>query len=777
MDVNKYNTPITDELLSGLDVTTIGEFNECLEKIVLLQSIISPNRKYAKDLDRWDFPNKPLKSEITEDDEEYRTLDPKGKIRIDFNNPHILVDMDYFRPAAKHFEEYGCYTKFFENRDPDSDYMKFWAEERRRCLEGYVRESDGEWISGYNYFFWNYGRVKLKIKTGKRTAVEVEGFPNIYDSHYWWFHYIERAENLGYFGFSLKKRRWGYSYMLGSQMSRNYTHIRLSKSYIMASQKEYLYRDGPMPKFKMQQAFIDTHTAFGTPRLINTMEHTKSGGKDQKTGVEKGRFSEVMGVTCKDDPDKGRGKAGKLVAFEEVGVFPGLEKTWTVAEESVRQGDLGYGFLLGSGTGGTEGADFVSAERMFYGPTGYNILPLTNIYSKTNGNGECSFFVPAYLSYEECYDKNGNSDVTKALVRIIKERQKIRLTTHDNNRLLSKKAEIPITPEEAVLRKEGSIFPVLELKELLSSIYPLEEKFVAPHYVGRLTLATGNECKFISSTDMYPIRHYPTKPDIDKTGAIEIFEPPKPTKDEYRYIIGVDPVENDESLYSVSLASCIVFDRYTRRIVAEYTCRPNMVNEFYENVYRLSLYYKAYIMYENNKKGLYAYFQLSKNATHMLADFPEHLKDKVDMKGRVLYGNTAKGYTSSPEIKRYGRRLQVNWMLETCYEDSSLEEKDEEGNINNKNLLLNLHKCRSIGYLEEASQWNPDGNFDRVDAMTAVMIFDAELSQYETKQFKKESSRLKDPFFNKVYPMGTSRVLDGSGVKIPFGYTVGKNNF
>jgi hypothetical protein len=114
--------------------------------------------------------------------------------------------------------------------------------------------------------------------------------------------------------------------MLGAQMSRNYTHIRLSKSYIMASQKEYLYRDGPMPKFKMQQAFIDTHTAFGTPRLINTMEHTKSGGKDPKTGVEKGRFSEVMGVTCKDDPDKGRGKAGKLVAFEEVGVFQDLKK-------------------------------------------------------------------------------------------------------------------------------------------------------------------------------------------------------------------------------------------------------------------------------------------------------------------------------------------------------------------------------------------------------------------------------------------------------------------
>ena len=73
----------------------------------------------------------------------------------------------------------------------------------------------------------------------------------------------------------------------------------------MASQKEYLYRDGPMPKFKMIQAFVETNTPFGTPRLVDTIEHVKAGFKDKKTGVEKGRFSEVMGVTCKDDPDKG----------------------------------------------------------------------------------------------------------------------------------------------------------------------------------------------------------------------------------------------------------------------------------------------------------------------------------------------------------------------------------------------------------------------------------------------------------------------------------------
>lgn len=749
MEVNRYQTPIDDLLLKDLDSSSQGEFWDSISKIKLLQVLTSTERKYSKDFDRWDNPNLPLKEEV-EDGLPYRSLNSKGKIRVDLENPHILTDMEYFRPAAKHFEEFGVYTKFFENPDPDSDYMKFWTEERRRCIDGYVRESDGEWIPGYLYHYWNYGRVMRKLKTGSKTAKEIEGFPRLYDSHYWWFHYIERAETLGLFGLALKKRRWGYSYMLATMMSRNYTHIKQSKSYIMASQKEYLYRDGPMPKFKMIQAFNEAKTPFGSPRLVDTIEHTKSGYKDKKHAVEMGRFSEVMGVTCKDDPDKGRGKAGKLVAFEEIGVFPQLEKTWTVAEESVKQGDLTYGFLLGNGTGGTEGADFSSAEKMFYHPKAYNVLHLSNIYSKTNGVGECAFFVPSYLSYEECFDEDGNSDVIKALIKILKERQKIRTTTHDSNRLLQKKAEIPITPEEAVLRKEGSIFPVLDIKEYLSSIYPLEEKFTAPHYVGNLTINGSGEVEFLMDKYAVPVRHYPTKPDIDRTGCVEIFELPQKTKDKFRYILGVDPIDSDEAVYSVSLASVFVFDRYTRRIVAEYTGRPKTVNEFFEICYRLAIYYNGTIMYENNKKGMYGYFQLGKNALHLLADFPEHLRDKQTLRPTAFTGNTSKGYTSNPEIKKMGRTLQADWLVSQAYASGMEEpEYDENGDPIEK-IQFNLHKVRSIGYLEEASQWNQDGNFDRVDAMTAVMIYDVELGQYQEQRAREKVKTLaQDPFFNR----------------------------
>jgi hypothetical protein len=35
------------------------------------------------------------------------------------------------------------------------EYFSFWDEEQRRCTEGYTAE-DGDYITGYNYFYLNY---------------------------------------------------------------------------------------------------------------------------------------------------------------------------------------------------------------------------------------------------------------------------------------------------------------------------------------------------------------------------------------------------------------------------------------------------------------------------------------------------------------------------------------------------------------------------------------------------------------------------------------------
>jgi hypothetical protein len=150
-----------------------------LNNVEFIKRLISPERKYAKDLPR----------------------DINGKIIIDLTNPHILVDMDYFRPTALCYKKHGVLTLLKPNSNPNSEYGKWLKEETRRVWEGYVRESDGEWITGYMYWYLNYGPIMLSIiretvdADGKtimaKRADRVEDIPEFWEGVYWRFHYIE----------------------------------------------------------------------------------------------------------------------------------------------------------------------------------------------------------------------------------------------------------------------------------------------------------------------------------------------------------------------------------------------------------------------------------------------------------------------------------------------------------------------------------------------------------------------------------------------------------
>ena len=241
--------------------------------------------------------------------------------------------------------------------------------------------------------------------------------------------------------------------------------------------------------------------------------------------------------------------------------------------------------------------------------------------------------------------------------------------------------------------------------------------------------------------------------------AGSVFELPKKVRSVFRYCIGIDPFDDDLVEYSTSLGSCIVFDRWTRRIVAEYTGRPPSANEFYEICYRLARFYNCRIMYESNKKGLYTYFNNVKNAITMLADTPDILVDKQLTKPRGLGTNVSKGVNVTAAINSYGLRLQADWMMEKAYEET-VKEDDEE---NKDSFTPNFRKIRSIGYLKECIGWHSKLNADRVSAMNMVMIYDAELSQYESGGERKETVKMIDPFFDRVYK-------GGNGSLTEFGY-------
>ncbi len=103
MKFNKYQTELTDELLSSLPQEVQDDLLEVLNNIVFVRRLVDPNRPYAKDLKR----------------------DSSGRIVVDICNPHILENMDYFRQTAIHYEKYGVLTDLMPNGNPNSEYGKW----------------------------------------------------------------------------------------------------------------------------------------------------------------------------------------------------------------------------------------------------------------------------------------------------------------------------------------------------------------------------------------------------------------------------------------------------------------------------------------------------------------------------------------------------------------------------------------------------------------------------------------------------------------------------
>jgi hypothetical protein len=735
--VNHLQTKVTKELLDSLDREERTEFLRFMDNVRFVKNLYSSQRRTIRDMPRH----------------------PDGRVIVDITNPHILEDMDYFRQPALTFEKHGRYTLLHPNSNPNSEYYLYWKEEGRRCREGLVRE-DGEWIPGYYYYYLNYSPIMKVEEVLGRRAKRIKGFPDVYDGDYLYFHYIERAREQGGHCSILKRRGIGASFKGGGMLGRNFVlgekeaHIGIKDptiSFAVANEKEYLIKDGILNKFVDNIDWMAVHTPF--PRIrelkdsMNDM-HWRMGYKDREIGVERGSGNEVMGVTLKNDPQKARGKRGALILWEESGKFTGLLTAWNVARESVEEGKFAFATMINFGTGGTQGSDFAALQEMFYNPRGYNIAALENVFDEnTEPGAECSFFFGAYLNRKGYYDHNGNSDVVGALLEVIKDRIYTKRHSNDPNALVQRKAENPITPQEAVLIVGGNIFPISDIREYLAEIRPNLSKFVASHYTGEL-IETSTGLIQWKDKDIYPIREFPLI-DINKKGAVEIYHMPVKNAEgdtpRLRYIAGIDTYDDDHST-TTSLGSIFILDTYTDMIVAEYTGRPFLAEDFYEICRRLLIFYGATANYENDKKGLYGYFR-NKNCLHLLCDNLQILQDKNMADSRENYGNKKKGTNSSAAINSWGRDLQAAWQLKDAWGTGGV---DEDGNeIAPK---MNLFTIRSIGYLEECAKYNLEGNFDRVSSMGMLMIYREDIMRLiSSRKDEKKKNVINDDFFSRHF--------------------------
>ena len=734
---NKYQTPITEELLSSYPDEVREQFMDAISTIPLIQNLISPSRPAIETLPR----------------------DSQGRAIIDITNPPTFEDADWFRQPALFFLKNGCYTFLRPNSNPNSEYRKYWDREIDRCYNGLLRETDGMYIPGYLYWFLNYCPMMInKYKEGQKKAIRTEGFAYFFEGIWWRYLYLKNARDKGHHAVELAKRGCAKSYGLAAIMSHNLIIGESEESkkrtitVLTAYQKEYLKddKDGTLSKFVPILSFLSKNTPF--PRLMlkqSSNEMTWQMGYKDEYGRNQGSLNQVMGVSAKDDSDKLRGKRGYIL-FEEFGNFPSLLDLYDVTRKSVEDGDYTFALMYLIGTANNKEANFQSAKTLLYATESYNIESLKNVYDKKGqGRDTFGFFFPSYINRAGCYNKDGISDVVKALLQVLMNRYKAKYGA-DPTSVLRVIAEDPITPAEAIIKVKDAYFPVAALNERAQQLD------TNPHiyddiYVGELFFNNSNQVEFRPTGDI-PIRKFPV--DNDTKGALEIYVMPEKdstgTVFDNRYILGYDPTNNDQA-ESHSLASVFVFDLFTDRIVAEFTGRTEFADDMHEIVRKLCLFYNGKVLYESNIKGCYSYME-KVHSTYLLADTPQYLRDKQIIKYSG-FGSSAKGVSATASVNNFANRLIKDWFNKLV----PIERTDENGN---KEIIQtpSLYLLKTRALIEEAIQFNPEINVDRIRALGMVMLYREEYIilygnnlNRESREKVRKDDPSNDPFFQRNY--------------------------
>jgi hypothetical protein len=417
----------------------------------------------------------------------------------------------------------------------------------------------------------------------------------------------------------------------------------------------------------------------------------------------KGSGSMILHRSFKANEHAANGTRYSFGIIDEVGFMDNLEASLGQLHECTTADGRKYGTIWMTGTGGDmEGGSTEAVMRVFYSPASYDCLEFDDTFE--NSGKKIGFFVPAYMALDEFRDEFGNVNRDAALRKLIKERDiaKKAKSKAPLNDLLQMK---PLLPSEAFLVSGGNIFDRPELSEHIKFLETDSDGYIKGR-VGYLTQTPEKVVEFRDDfTDKLKPCEYPIQEKDDKTGAVVIWEEPIPDPPYGYYVATLDPYAQDEAPNSVSLGSMGIFKRAmvggstVDMLVAEYTARPETMDEFFDNCKKLMLLYNAHCLYENNYNHYKTYLQ-NRNLLHMLFKTPTALKNnKVDAIANT-YGlrmTDAGGNGLKSELELYTR----DWLFADAGDGK-----------------MNLHHIYSIPLLKELKGYNDVGNYDR-----AIMLF------------------------------------------------------
>ena len=389
---------------------------------------------------------------------------------------------------------------------------------------------------------------------------------------------------------------------------------------------------------------------------------------------------------------------------------------------------------------------------MITSPAAHSVYGIPNVFDKSNKTqNNTILFLGGYLNRKGFYNKDGVSDVVGALISIIKQRYTIKYNSTDPNTITKFKAEIPIYLQEAIMRRDSTIYPTADLLDRIMEI-DADPKHWDKLWTGRLKVE-GGDVNYEADDSFTVLKDFPhTSNKLE--GSICIHKMPVTTTSRKpprgRYIGGIDTFDDDES-ETLSLGCIYIMDLFTDELVFEYTGRGVLADNFYEICRRALLFYNAEANYENNKKGLFKYFS-QYNSLYLLSDTLSFLKDVEDVKVTNITNKT-KGTNATGHTKKYARRCIRDWLVRPVTILKPIIDPETNIESTQEQEVMGLYKIPFRALLRELALWTNDGNFDRHDALGMLMLLREDKLRFVNinnfDQRSEEAGLAEDSYFSK----------------------------
>ena len=486
-----------------------------------------------------------------------------------------------------------------------------------------------------------------------------------------------------------------------------------------------------------------------------SLSHKSKSPKTKRVKLEgsenlyKGADVKLVHTVFGQKADKAVSYRALKILIDEIGLVQKILKILALSGPS-QFADYKWGLTLLTGTGGVM-EKIGGAQEVFENPRAYDFLEYKDDFNEQETEIGC--FIPGYYIYSVYRDKNGNTDVERALeahLRVAEEKKKLSPAKYFDFLV-----NYPILPQHMFLSNAGDLFDIEKIEDRLNFLNAGGWK--AKAQVGSLHYITQDKsrAKFVADYDqkLTPITQYNQESKMeDWRGAVVMYEEPidnapPVTSQHPLYMVFYDQVMDDMLKEDVgtSLCAAYVFKKdigehggIKYNVVAEWVGRRKLRAQNHEEVFKLAALYQSRIFPESNIKDFESYAGMT-NRLHLLEGKPTDAIAKFNVTQKDNYDF---GFKVTPGTIPM---LEVNLseMSELVTEYLGEEYDDDLGDFKQITKTF-IDNCWSTRLLTEMKSYRRDGNFDAISAMflCALWFKQQELKPLQIYDRSKEDSKM-----------------------------------